>query len=102
MSIHNNEILDYLDEHPIGCYEGGVKSLMEMLHDVYIEHNSVDSEEIHRLLQRFQDLLEQNPLDSRDALYGLVSDLCREHEVLAFSHGIVVGMYLMSEARTLP
>ena len=102
MSIHINEILDYLDEHPIGCYEGGVKSLMEMLHDVYIEHNSVDSEEIHRLLQRFQDLLEQNPLDSRDALYGLVSDLCREHEVLEFSHGFVVGMYLMSEARTLP
>lgn len=102
MSIHINEVMDYLDAHPIGCYEGSVKSLMEMLHDVYVAYNSVDNEELRRLFQRFDSILKDFPADGAEELRASICDLCREHEVLAFSHGIVVGMNLMTEIRTLP
>ena len=102
MSIHINEVLDYLDDHPIGGHEGGIESLIEMLHDIYVEYNTIDSDEMHRLFKEFDKQLEMLPYDVADRLFSLICDLCVEHEVLAFSHGIVVGMYLMTEVRSLP
>lgn len=102
MSIHIDEVLDYLDTHPIGCHEGSVKSLMEMLHEVYTMYNSIDSEELRGKFRELRPVLEQLPRDDGNRLFSLICDLCMEHEQLAFSHGIVVGMQLMSEIRVLP
>lgn len=102
MSIHIDEILNYLDSHPICCYNGNTQSLMEMLHDAYVEYNYTDSEEIRGLFRAYDHLLEILPRSSKDQLWTLCCELCREHEVLAFSHGIAVGMYLMTEVSRLP
>lgn len=102
MSIHIDEVLDYLDVHPIGGYGGGVESVLEMLHDIYCSYNSVDSDEIRGLFRKVDCLLEILPSDTAEQLYALICDLCVEHEVLAFSHGIVVGMCFMTEVRTHP
>lgn len=101
MSIHINEVLDYLDAHPIRYYNGRIQSLMEMLYDVYAEYNCVESQEIQELLQAYDHLLEALPRSIKDELWTLSCNLCREHEVVAFSHGIVVGMHLMTELNSL-
>lgn len=102
MSIHINEVLDYLDAHPIRAYQGGVDSLMEMLHEVYTMHNSIDSEEIRNMFHKLRNLLKMLPPDGVDQVFSLVCDLCIAHEILAFSHGVVVGMHLMTEVNMLP
>lgn len=102
MAIHINEILDYLDDHPVCCHNGGVESLMEMLHDAYIAHNSIDSEKIRSCFQALDSESENLTLNMANQLHSMICDLCMEHEVLAFSHGIVVGMHLMSEVNYLP
>lgn len=102
MSVHIQEVLDYLDAHPIGGFEGNVESLLEMLHDAYIAHNSIDSEEIHAIFRKLDSYLANFPIGASEELNRLVCSLCMEHEVLAFSHGIVVGMQLMTEVNYLP
>lgn len=102
MAIHINEVLDYLDAHPIHCYNGKIQSLMEMIYDVYAEYNYVESEEIQGLFGEYDHLLYAFPQSVKDEVWNLSCSLCREHEVLAFSHGIVVGMYLMTEISGLP
>lgn len=102
MSIHIDEVLDYLDAHPISGHNGDVESLLEMLHDAYCSYNSIDSDAIRGLFKKVDGVLEMLPSDAAEQLYSLVCDLCVEHEVLAFSHGIVVGMHFMTEVRTLP
>ena len=99
MSIHISEVLDYLDTHPICCHKGTVTSLMEMLYDVYVMHNTIDSEEIQNKLQEVLILLPQN---QHEPFLTSLCDICAGYELLAFSHGIVVGMHLMSEINTLP
>lgn len=101
MSIHINQVLDYLDNHPVCQYADNVESLLEMLHEVYTMHNSIDSEEIREKFRQLRPVLDALSLETADTVFGIVSDLCLEHEQLAFSHGIVVGMLLMTEVRTL-
>lgn len=102
MSVHINEILDYLDAYPLGCYEGTLYSFMELLHDAYTEQNAIDSDEIHNIFRKLNGILDGLSSDEKEKLYISVCDLCREHEVLAFSHGLVAGMHLMTEVNYLP
>lgn len=102
MSIHTSQVFEYLDAHPVCCYEGNFASLLEMLHHVYTTSNPVDSEEIHAEFQRLEHILKKLPLADRNAVFRTVSDLCFEYELHAFSHGLVVGMHLMTELNALP
>lgn len=102
MSIHVNEVLDYLDTHPVCQYAQGMDSLMEMLHEVYTMHNSIDSEKMRSLFGQLRPVLDMLPAKTADMLVSLVCDLCMEHEQLAFSQGVLVGMQLMTEVNRLP
>lgn len=102
MSIHINQVLDYLDNHPVCQYADTMESLMEMLHDIYAMHNSTDSEKLRSMLATLHSVMDSLPADDADALFDLVSSLCMEQEQLAFSHGFVVGMQLMTEVHSLP
>lgn len=101
MSIHISQVFEYLDAHPISCYEGNFESLLEALHYVYTTSNPIDSEEIRGEFQRLHSILEKLPHTDRNALYQIVSDLCFEYELRSFSHGLVVGMNLMTEINAL-
>lgn len=102
MAVYINDVLDYLDEHPIGCYDGNFDSFMRMLYDAYTAHSFVDSEEVRVLLKQEEELLACLASEKIEKLHSLVRSLCMEHEVIAFSHGVAAGMYMMSELRELP
>lgn len=74
MAVYVHEMLDYLDVHPVRNYQGTADMLLKMLCRLYAEYNT------------------QPPVDD-----------CRlSGEELAFAQGILVGMHLMSELRTVP
>jgi len=102
MSVHINEVLDYLDIHPICCHNGTIYSLMDILLDVYKMHNRIDSQELRQLQHTLQHYIGTLPDADSKQVFRILSQLCMEHEQLAFSHGIVVGMHLMSEVNMLP
>lgn len=101
MSIHIQEVLDYLDIHPARNYGESAGSLMEMLHEVYTMYNDIDSKEIRDKFAALQPVFEGLPAGEADALFSTICDLCMEHEQLAFSHGVAVGLLLMCEVNML-
>jgi len=102
MSIHIHQVLDYLDANPVCRHDGEIISLMELLHDAYTMHNAIDSEQLRGYFRKLRCHLEPLTQTQADELFCTVCDLCLEHEQLAFSHGIVVGMHLMTEVNYLP
>lgn len=102
MSIHINEVLDYLDAHPVCQQTDSMESLLEMLHDIYAMHNTFDSEAIRRKFHGLRHILNRIPEECRDGFYAQVCDLCLEHEQLAFAQGVCAGMMLMTEVNRLP
>lgn len=94
MSIHTSQVFEYLDAHPIRSYEGNFES--------FLASNPIDSEEIRLEGQRVQHILEKLLRSDADALYQTVYDLCFAYALCAFSHGLTVGMHLMTEVNALP
>ena len=68
MAIKIKDVLDYLDQHPICSECGDVKTLLEVIREVYVFYNGTEGD-----------------------------SLCREREQVAFEQGVVVGMQLMTE-----
>lgn len=101
MSVHINQVIEYLDNHPICYYADGVDSLLKMLYDIYAAHNAIDSEELRGLYQKAACVLEKLPPADGERLFTLICELCLEHEQQAFIHGFFVGMCLMTEIRTV-
>lgn len=76
MSVSVNEMLDYLDTHPVRSHEGNATTLLKMLYQLYATFNT------------------QKPIPCEAGeIHG---------EELAFAQGIMVGMHLMTELNTLP
>ena len=59
MSVHYKDVIDYLDEHPVLYEHDSVTTLLELLHEVYTTHNTVDSEALRAGFQKVDDLLEK-------------------------------------------
>ena len=102
MSIHINQVLDYLDTHPICQQADGMESLLEMLADIYLSHSNGNTAELYGLFSRLRRCMAALGQREQDALFDAVSELCARHEVLAFSQGFLVGLLLMTEIRTVP
>ena len=102
MSIHTNDVLEYLDQQRICQKAQNMESLLEMLHYAYTQYNIVDSEEIRTLFARLRKIWEPVSMKDADEMFSIVCELCMEHEVLAFSHGVCAGMLLMTEVNRLP
>lgn len=101
MSINIEQVMEYLDTHPVGRHEGDFRSLLEIIHGIFAECYPVDSGQLREKYGRLDRILKQLPYDGEDAVNTLVCDLCYEHEQLGFEYGIVVGMQLMSEINAL-
>ena len=102
MSVHINQVLEYLDQQRVCQKAENMESLMEMLHYAYTRYNTVDSEEIRALFARLREIWEPVSMRDSDELFSLVCELCMEHEVLTFSQGVSAGMLLMTEVNRLP
>ena len=95
MPIHINQVLDYLDTHPIVQEADSVPSLLELLHDVYAAHSGFDSRQLRESLPMLSGA-------DFDAVAAQFRDLCPEQEQTAFAQGALTGMLLMSEVNMLP
>ena len=102
MSIHINQVLDYLENQRVVQRAENMESLMEMLHYAYTQYNAVDNEEIRALFARLRRIWEPVSMKDADDMFSIICEVCMEHEVLAFSHGVCAGMLLMSEVNRLP
>ena len=102
MSIHINQVFDYLDSHPVSRYDGDFQSLLEMLHYVYTTCNPIDSEAIRYGFRNMRTAMKTLPREEQDAIFSCACDLCFEHEQQAFYHGLTVGIHLMAEINGLP
>lgn len=102
MSIHINQVLDYLEQQRVCQKAENMESLMEMLHYAYTQYNIIDSDEIRALFGKLREIWEPATMAESDAMFSLVCELCIAHEVLAFSHGVRAGMTLMAEVNQLP
>jgi len=102
MTIQNSQVFEYLNTHPILSHDGDLASLLELLHQIYIAGNPIDSGKIRACFQNLQQILDRLPIADVDAMFRLVNDICYEYESCAFSHGLLVGMHLMTELNALP
>ena len=101
MQITLQQVLDYIDAHPLRLHNGNFTSFLDMLHYVYTESNPIDTEEIRAEFSELRPILNMLPGEEADALFGLVCDLCLQFEKTAFAHGITAGLYLHTELSTL-
>ncbi len=102
MSIHTDQVLDYLDTHLVCRNAEGMDSLLWMIYEAYLKHNEVDNSEIRYLLGEQGSFLDFLPSEQAKAVLSGICDLCQSHEVLAFSQGVLTGMQLMTEVNMLP
>ena len=76
---------------------GDLDSVTDVLHWYYAENNPIDNQKIR---DSFANLRGQSPnlsLQEFDSIFDTVSDLCVEHERLAFYEGLRLGVTLMME-----
>ena len=102
MSVNIHEVLDYLDTHPAYRQVKDMGGLLVLLHDAFNMHNCIDSEEIQSLFRQMREIFDRLSMDESDRVFNQVCQLCWEHEQLAFSQGVLVGMLLMTEVNALP
>ncbi len=85
----------YCKQNPLD--HGGTKSVMEFLYWHYAESNPIDNQKIR---DGFATIRQQYPhlsMEEFDPIFTTVSDLCAEHERLAFLEGLRLGVTLMTE-----
>ena len=102
MSVHTSQVFDYLDTHPVNQHDGDFTSVLEMLHYIYTSSNPIDNEHLRNHFQKVRYILDTLSKEDADTLFSVMCDLYYELEKTAFSHGITVGMHLMTEVNTLP
>ena len=102
MSAKMESIQEYLDAHPLLCHEGPVDSLLAFLHEVYSMHCRMDNKEVREEFRTLREILAEIAPETADNVLSQAGLLCYAHEELGFSHGILVGMHLMSELWTMP
>lgn len=102
MSVHINEVLDYLDTHLVCRNANGMDSLLGTLCEAYMRFNNTDNEEIRHLFGDLGQLLDSVSTGDAKRILSVICDLCASREVVAFSQGVLVGMQLMTEVNWLP
>jgi len=102
MSVHIDQVIEYLDTKRVCDKAENMESLMEMIYYAYTQCHKVDNEKIRSLFARLRKIWEPSSERDGDEMFSLICELCIEHEVLAFSQGICAGMQLMTEINWLP
>ncbi len=95
MQHYIKALRDYCKRNPLN--HGDAESVMEFLYWHYAESNPIDSRKIR---DGFTQIRQQYPhlsMQEFDPIFTTVSDLCVEHERLAFLEGLRLGVTLMME-----
>lgn len=102
MSVHIHDVLDYLDIHPVNQHGDDVFSFMDLVFHAYSMYNTMDSAALREMRKNLCAILAKLPDEDSEFLFDRIGEFCMEKERIAFAHGIVVGIYLMSEIKMLP
>ncbi len=76
---------------------GDAKSILELLYWHYTQFNPIDNQEIRDSFAKLRNQFPHLSLQEFDPIFTTVSDLCVEHERLAFLEGLRLGVTLMQE-----
>lgn len=97
MTNNADKLQNYLAKYPINYGDDDVDSLLKMLYTHYAEDNPIDNEQIRTLLRSLHDCLWMLSEDQFEEVFGVVCDLCVEHQDVAFISGLRTGMQLALE-----
>ncbi len=86
---------EYCKQNPPN--HGNLESVMEVLHWYYAENNPIDNQKIRDGFAKLRSQFPNLSLQEFDPIFGTVSELCVEHERLAFYEGLRLGVTLMIE-----
>ena len=76
---------------------GGAESVIDLLYLIYTEFNPINNQEIRDGFERLRNHFPDMDLQDFDVIFVTVSELCTEHERLAFIEGFRLGITLSQE-----
>ncbi len=95
MQKYIKALRDYCKQNPQN--HGDAESVMEFLYWHYAEFNPIDNRKIRNSFAKLRQQYSHLSLQEFDPIFTTVSDLCVEHERLAFLEGLRLGVTLMME-----
>ena len=95
MNHYLKVLQDYCKQNPPN--HGNAESIMEFFYWHYAENNPIDNQKIRDGFAQIRQQYPHLPMQEFDPLFTTVSDLCVEHERLAFLEGLRLGVTLMVE-----
>ncbi len=91
-------LLDYYKQNPPN--HGDAESVLDLLYWHYAEFNPIDNQKIRDSFASLRKQYSHLSMQEFDPIFTTVSDLCAEHERLAFLEGLRLGVVLMQELST--
>lgn len=78
---------------------GDYQSVMNLLYWIYTEYNPIDEQKLRDGFAKLRSQFPHLSLQDFDPVFTIVSDLCADHERLAFYEGLRLGVTLMQELK---
>lgn len=78
---------------------GDYQSVMNLLYWIYTEYNPIDEQKLRDGFSKLRSQFPHLSLQDFDPVFNTVSDLCADHERLAFYEGLRLGVTLMQELK---
>jgi hypothetical protein len=91
------EKISAIREHIGQMQTDGEKSVLEILYEYHLEHQTYDNEQIRADFNALYQQMHGMPLKEVDKVIYAVCDLCRDHELAGFIEGIKIGFHLFHE-----
>ncbi len=95
MQHYIKALQNYCKQNPLN--HGDAESVMEFLYWHYAENNPIDNKKIRNSFAKLRQQCPHRSMEEVDPIFTTVSDLCVEHERLAFLEGLRLGVTLMME-----
>ncbi len=95
MQHYIKAIQDYFKQNPPNC--GDAESILGLLYWHYAESNPIENQKIRDGFAKVRQQYPHLSMEKFDPIFTTVSDLCVEHEHLAFLEGLRLGVTLMME-----
>ena len=95
MQRYIQALVDYFEQNPPN--HGDAKSVLDLLYWHYAEFNPIDNQKIRDSFAALRKQYSYFSMQEFDPIFTTVSDLCVEHERLAFLNGLRLGVVLMQK-----
>ena len=97
MNPYIQNLKTYLATHPPNYGYPDANTLLDMLYCCYSEYNPLDNRAINDGFKKLNHFLDRFTVQECDPVLDTLSDLCQQHEHVAFNAGVQVGIRLAAE-----